>query len=491
MTQPLPPAWLETTIDELFRTIGGGTPATGRSEFWGDGVPWITSADIDDAGEITPRKGVTPSGIASSATNPVPPGSVVVVTRVGLGKVGLAKQELCFSQDCQALLFNRELLNPSFVAHQMRRTVRGIRGRGTTIAGVTVKQLAALPFSLAPLPEQHRIVEAIESYRTRLDDAVASLKRTQTKLKAYRASVLKAALEGRLVPTEASLARAEKRVYEPGDVLLARILKERRRRWEGAELAKLKAAGKTPKDDTWKAKYQEPAAPDASTLPELPEGWCWTSLSALLSEPLRNGHSARKTNRSNGLRTLTLSAVTERDFGLHNTKLTVADPRKVRDLWLLPGDILIERANTPELVGSAAMFRGNADFAIFPDLLVRVRCTQLVHADYIEMILLAPMSRAHFQKAAQGIAGTMPKISQGTIETLPIPLPPAHEQSRLVLGVQRLFSIETTLLDQVAHDKLRSSHLRQSILSWAFEGKLVDQDPNDESAETLLATSNN
>src|SRR6266550_5139449 len=144
MTQPLPSAWLETTIDELFRTVGGGTTATERSEFWGDGVPWITSADIDDAGEITPRKGVTPSGIASSATNPVPPGSVVVVTRVGLGKVGLAKQELCFTQDCQALLFNRELLNPSFVAHQMRRTVRGIRGRGTTIAGVTVKQLAAL-----------------------------------------------------------------------------------------------------------------------------------------------------------------------------------------------------------------------------------------------------------------------------------------------------------------------------------------------------------
>ena len=111
---------------------------------------------------------------------------------------------------------------------------------------------------LPPMPEQQRIVEAIDSYLTRLDDAVASLERAQAKLKAYRASVLKAAVEGRLVPTEASLARAEKRDYEPADVLLARILKERRRRWEEAELARLKAAGKTPKDDKWKAKYEEP-----------------------------------------------------------------------------------------------------------------------------------------------------------------------------------------------------------------------------------------
>ena len=63
------------------------------------------------------------------------------------------------------------------------------------------------------------------------------------------------------MPTEASLARAEKRAYEPAEVLLARILKERRRRWEEAELARLKATGKTPKDDKWKAKYEEPAGP--------------------------------------------------------------------------------------------------------------------------------------------------------------------------------------------------------------------------------------
>jgi type I restriction enzyme S subunit len=101
---------------------------------------------------------------------------------------------------------------------------------GTTIGHLPREAIVEYELRLAPLPEQHRIVEAIESYFTRLDDAVATLERVQRNLKRYRASVLKAAVEGRLVPTEAELARAEGRDYEPASVLLERILAERRRR---------------------------------------------------------------------------------------------------------------------------------------------------------------------------------------------------------------------------------------------------------------------
>ena len=118
-----------------------------------------------------------------------------------------------------------------------------------------------LPLPLPPLPEQRRIVAEIEKQFTRLDASVAALKRTQANLKRYRASVLKAACEGTLVPTEAELARAEGRDYEPADRLLDRILAERRARWES--------------QDKRRGQYKEPAAPDTSDLPELPEGWVW------------------------------------------------------------------------------------------------------------------------------------------------------------------------------------------------------------------------
>src|SRR3954447_18945009 len=97
----------------------------------------------------------------------------------------------------------------------------------------------------------------------------------------------------------------------------------------------------------------EPYRSDAESLPELPSGWIWTTLGALLREPLRNGHSAKSTTDPAGVRTLTLTAVTKGDFSEENTKLTVAKPDAVVDLWLRPGDLFIERSNTPELVGTA------------------------------------------------------------------------------------------------------------------------------------------
>ncbi len=90
----------------------------------------------------------------------------------------------------------------------------------------------------------------------------------QANLRRYRAAVLKAACEGRLVPTEAELAQAEGRTYEPAAALLERILAERRAQWQAEHPGK---------------KYKEPAGPDVSALPELPEGWCWATVEQVAS----------------------------------------------------------------------------------------------------------------------------------------------------------------------------------------------------------------
>ena len=138
---------------------------------------------------------------------------------------------------------------------------------GTTRPKLTQAALNLIPLPLPPLPEQHRIVAEIEKQFTRLDASVAALKRALANLKRYRASVLKAACEGTLVPTEAELARAEGRDYEPASVLLERILSERRARWES--------------QDKKRGEYKEPVAPDTSELPELPEGGCGQRLATL------------------------------------------------------------------------------------------------------------------------------------------------------------------------------------------------------------------
>ena len=131
------------------------------------------------------------------------------------------------------------------------------------MAHITKPKFTDSVVPLAPLPEQHRIVAEIETQFTRLDASVAALRRAQANLKRYRASLLKAACEGSLVPTEAERASSEDRDYEPAAVLLERILAERRAHWESQEKRR--------------GKYKEPSAPDTSDLPELPEGWVWAA----------------------------------------------------------------------------------------------------------------------------------------------------------------------------------------------------------------------
>ena len=195
-------------------------------------------------------------------------------------------------------------------------------------------------------------------------------------------------------------------------------------------------------------------------------------LRKLLREPLRNGHSAKASASEIGIRTLTLTAVTKSAFVDPNTKLTVADPDRVADLWLEPGDIFVQRSNTPELVGSAALYEGRPNWAIFPDLLIRVRTTEQLTPGFLIRVLQAPSVKHYFRRKAQGIAGSMPKISQGTLDDLEVPVPSLAEQQRIVAEIDQYEALIKGALEIVARITTASAALRRSILHRAMLGQL-------------------
>jgi hypothetical protein len=149
---PIPVTWATPTVAEVCRVLGGGTPATGQAEYWDGTVPWITSADIGRNGIVSPRRHISRAALEHSAADQVPAGSVIVATRVGLGKVGLATTPLAFSQDCHALVFDRQHLDPQYVALYMAHAAQSYRhvSRGTTIAGITKKQLMDMAQNVRP-----------------------------------------------------------------------------------------------------------------------------------------------------------------------------------------------------------------------------------------------------------------------------------------------------------------------------------------------------
>lgn len=377
---------------------------------------------------------------------------------------------------------------PQYLAHYLRQDrlrtylASNVSGVGGSLMRVKASVVDPFPFALPPYREQQRIVESLDSYLTRLDDAVISLERVQAKLQAYRASVLKAAVEGRLVQTEASHARAEKRDYEPAEVLLDRILKERRRRWEEAELAKLKANGKAPKGDEWKTKYEEPAAPDASTLPELPEGWCWGTWERV-ADRVTVGHvgEMKSEYRDKGVPFLRGQNVKANQFDPRGLKyVSETFHRRLAKSALEPGDLLIVRSGD---VGTACAV---------PDSVSEANCSDLVIVKQPRAVLprfgayyMNSLARKTVRSQQVGIALT--HFNTKSAAALALPIPPMQEQERIIEVADDLLSIVAKLETGIALDLVRCQRLRQAVLKWAFEGKLVDQDPTDEPAEKLLA----
>jgi type I restriction enzyme, S subunit len=357
-------------------------------------------------------------------------------------------------------------------APQFRAEVASLQA-GSTRKRISKANLSTIALPVPPPAEQREIAAAIESHFSRLDAATATLERVQRNLERYRASVLKTAVEGRLVPTEAELAKKEGRSYEPASVLLKRILAERRRRWEEAELAKLKAKGKPPTDDRWKSRYEEPAEPDTDGLPELPEGWCWATAEQLASS-IRNGCSTAPREKE-GVRILRISAVRSLACDVEDVRFLPEPLEAYQEFLVQPGDLLFTRYNgTRSLVGVGALVRHLPAPTVHPDKLIRVQLVPGCDPGFVELATNVGASRRHVESRIRTTAGQA-GVSGADIKTLPVPLPPAAEQARIREASDELLTVALSVSATVMASLARSARARQSILKWAFEGRLIEQ----------------
>lgn len=157
-------SWPIYNLSDLAKSfISGGTPSTKVDEYWTGDIPWITGADFIKEEVILGRRYINKGAIQNSATNIVSKNSILLVTRTGIGKIAIAKEDIAISQDITGIIPN-DVIYPSFLIWAIKNKMGAIlrAQRGATIKGVTRKDIRNLPIPLPPLSEQRKIVEILD-----------------------------------------------------------------------------------------------------------------------------------------------------------------------------------------------------------------------------------------------------------------------------------------------------------------------------------------
>ncbi|MGK3970060.1 restriction endonuclease subunit S [Sorangium sp. So ce1667] len=355
--------------------------------------------------------------------------------------------------------------------------------KGVAQQKLSLDRFRNIEVEIPPLEEQHRIVAKLETLTTQSRRAKEALDAIPALLERFRQSVLAAAFRGDLTADW----REKNPDVEPAEELLERIRAERRRRWEEAEFAKMRAKGKVPGDDRWKERYEEPAPVDASELPELPEGWAWAALGELAWDA-GYGTSEKCDYGGEGAPVLRIPNVARGKLDLTDLKRAVQRVHLDPDEALQPGDLLIVRTNgSKELIGRAALAHDRfKEPHYFASYLIRFRLPNAEHLSrWTEAIWSAPQVRLSIEQMAATSAGQY-NISLGNLNGLPLPIPPTLEQAEITRKIMSSLSFVERLGTLLADAQEQQHTLDRSILAKAFRGELVPQDPNDEPASALL-----
>lgn len=367
------------------------------------------------------------------------------------GEPALLNQRVCKiapDESRYAKQFLRYVL-PGYLAAINERTP------SITVKHLSSRTVADIPLPFPPLSEQRQIVAEIEKQFTRLDVGVTALRRVQANLKRYRAAVLKAACEGRLVPTEAELAKAEGRTFETGEQLLARILADRRKNWHG------------------RGKYKEPVVPDTANLPPLPKGWVYTSIDPILdtkSIGMKTGPFGsllkKSEHQDSGVPVVGIENIGANGRFVHGSKIHVTT-QKAHDLAayeLLAGDVAISRSGT---VGELCVIPESVGAACFSTNIMMVRLAPSCSSGFFCFLFTgSPIVLDQVKELCKG--STRAFLNQHILKSIIFPLPPCAEQTRIVAEVERRLSVVEELEATVAANLQRASRLRQSVLQRAF-----------------------
>jgi type I restriction enzyme S subunit len=412
---------------------------------------------------------------ASIRAKPIPAGSIVFA-KIGealrLNRRAITNTPCLIDNNMMGIWASSDFLDSQYLFWFSTITRFDTDARASVVPSIRKSDISELQFSLPPRTEQARIVEKLESLLADLDAGVAELKAAQRKLAQYRQSLLKAAVEGALTADW----RATHAPQETGAQLLARILRERRARFEQKHGPK--------------KKYKEPAAPDTSQLPALPEGWVWATIDqcALDENSITDGPfgSNLKTEHYTdaGPLVIRLHNIGDGEFLDARAHISEAHYEQLQKHAVREGDLVV--AMLGETLPRACIVPFGIAPAIVKADCARIRPnTEFVPPEFLVAVLNAEPTRKRVISLVKGIG--RPRVNLANIRAITIPIPPLPEQHQILTQLDTALSACEAQETAIAHALKQAAAQRRNLLRAAFIGQLVPQDPADEPASALLA----
>jgi type I restriction enzyme, S subunit len=435
------------------------------SEYVDEGIPIIRLQNIErfqfldkNIRYVTPEK-------ADELKRHIFSKNDIVITKLGapLGKACLVPENFDWGiivADVVRLRFDDKLFQKKFVMYAINSDISAkqleVKTKGTTRPRVNLNHIRDLLIPLPPLHEQHRIVQKIEEFFTDLDAGVQDLEKAKIQIKNYRQAILKAAFEGELTVNlrELNLVKAES-----ASTLVEIILREQKKLGKKLEDYKL----------------------EESNLPRIPVTWIWVAIGNLFEvkpggTPLRkepeywNGNIPWVSSGevANCIINETQELITQLGVENSNAKTNA------------PGTVLLAMIGEGKTRGQVAIL--NIEAATNQNV-AAIRCA---NTPILPKYVFFWLQSRYEKNRTKGSGGMQQALNARIIKEIPIPIPPIEEQRVIVFEIERHFSVIDQIEKIIDQSLIQAEKLRQSILKKAFEGKLVPQSTNNESASILL-----
>lgn len=418
----IPSHWSSVRAQYLFDIVSGSTPNSTDETLWDGDIRWITPADFktEDRYISTGKRTISKKGYDTCSTTLLPAGSIIFSKRAPIGKVVIAKNELCTNQGCFGCIPSKLLSNEYFYyLMSILEPQYNLLGSGSTFMEISAKEFCSFKLLFPPLDEQEAIAAFLDEKTAKIDALTAEKQSQVEELCAYRTSLISETVT-RGLNSNAPL------------------------RHSGID---------------W--------------LGDIPEHWVISPLKYLVSEPLAYGANEAPQEEIDmaNPRYIRITDINDTDGSLKHETYRTLELHKAQPYLLKKGDVLFARSGAT--VGKT--YRFIEDYpCCFAGYLIRARCNESLDSEYLiyftNSLCYTNWKNSIFNQS------TIQNIAADKYNNLPIAVPTLSEQHEIVAFLKEKTSKIDKAISELEAQLEELAEYKKAVITEAVTGKVDVRD---------------